>query len=76
MTALVEKTQNRINAGIERQHQEEFKDIARAMEDGEKNIVLRTITTEDLLKELSRRCELLESRDKAIKELFRIPCEE
>ncbi len=73
MNPLIEKTQDRINEGIERQHKEEFKDIARAMEEGEKNIVLRTIPTEDLLKEVSRRCTLLESRDKAIKELFRIP---
>ena len=71
MTA-VEKMQQKIDENLERQHQEEFKGIARAMENEEKHIVLKTIPTNDLLDELGRRCELLESRDKAVKELFRI----
>jgi len=73
MTALVEKAQNKINEEIERRHQEEFKDVARAMEDTEKYIVLKTIPTDVLINEISKRMQLLESRDKAIKELFRIP---
>lgn len=71
MTA-VEKMQVKIDENLERQHQEEFKGIARAMENEEKNIVLKTIPTNDLLDELGRRCEILERRDKAVKELFRI----
>ena len=57
---------------LERRHQEDFKDVARAMEDTEKNIVLKTIPTDALIAELSRRMTLLEDRDKAIKALFKI----
>ena len=71
MTA-VEKMQQKIDENLEKKHKEEFKGIARAMENDEKHIVLRTIPTNDLLEEVSRRCELLEKRDKAVKELFRI----
>ena len=69
MTA-VEKMQQKIDETLERQHQEEFKGIAMAMGNEEKNIVLKTIPTNELLDELGRRCELLEKRDKAVKELF------
>lgn len=69
---IVEKTQGKIDAELERRHQEDFKDIARAMEDNEKNIVLKTIPSEALLEELGRRLTLLEDRDKAIKSLFKI----
>jgi hypothetical protein len=69
----VEKMQMKIDESLERKHQEEFKDVARAMEDTEKYIVLKTIPTEVLIGEISKRMQLLESRDKAIKELFRIP---
>lgn len=71
MTA-VEKMQQKIDENLEKKHKEEFKGIARAMENDEKHIVLKTIPTNDLLEEVSRRCELLEKRDKAVKELFRI----
>lgn len=69
----VEKMQMKIDENLERQHREEFKGVARAMEDTEKDIVLKTIPTDVLLGEVSRRMNLLENRDKAIKELFRIP---
>ena len=57
---------------LERRHEADFKDIARAMEDNEKNIVLKTISNEALLDELKRRLNLLEGRDHAIKALFKI----
>ena len=48
MTA-VEKMQQKINENLEKKHKEEFKGIARAMENDEKHIVLRTIPINDLL---------------------------
>ena len=65
--------QMKIDENLERQHQAEFKGVARAMEDTEKDIVLKTIPTEVLIGEIQRRVLLLENRDRAIKELFRIP---
>ena len=76
MNATMEQVQEKIDANLERRHQEDFKDVARAMEESEKYIVLKTIPTEVLLGEVSRRCVILENRDKAVKELFRIPTEE
>lgn len=70
--SVVEKFQEQIDADLEKRHQEDFKGIARAMEDTEKNIVLKTIPSEALIGELTRRLALLENRDKAIKELFKI----
>ena len=70
---VVEKMQMKIDENLEKQHQAEFKGVARAMEDAEKDIVLKTIPTEVLIGEIQRRVSLLENRDKAIKELFRIP---
>lgn len=69
---VVDKIQDKIDADLEKRHQEDFKDIARAMVDEEKNIVLKTIPSEALLNELNRRLSLLENRDKAIKSLFKI----
>lgn len=60
------------NDDLERRHLEEFKGIARGMEDNEKNIILKAIPSQVLLDELSRRISLLEDRDKSIKQLFRI----
>lgn len=57
---------------LEKRHEADFKDIARAMEDNEKNIVLKTIPSDVLFNELKRRLNLLENRDQAIKELFKI----
>lgn len=57
---------------LERRHEADFKGIARALEDNEKNIVLKTIPSEALLDELRRRLNLLEGRDQAIKALFKI----
>ena len=68
----VDKVQEQIDADLEKRHQEDFKGIARAMEDTEKNIVLKTIPSEALIGELTRRLTLLENRDKAIKSLFKI----
>ena len=70
---VVEKMQTKIDENLERQHREEFKGVARAMENTEKDIVLKTIPTDVLLGEITRRMQLLENRDKTIKELFRIP---
>ena len=67
-----EKMQQKIGESLERQHQEKFKSIAMAMENEEKYIVLKTIPTNILLDEVRRRFELLENRDKAVKELFQI----
>lgn len=69
---VVDKVQEQVDADLEKRHQEDFKGIARAMEDTEKNIVLKTIPTEALLGEINRRLTLLENRDKAIKSLFKI----
>lgn len=73
---IVELTQQNINTDLERRHEADFKEIARAMEDNEKNIVLKTIPSDVLFEELKRRLNLLEGRDKAIKALFKIPEEE
>lgn len=72
MSNVVEKFQEKIDIDLEKRHQEDFKGIARAMEDTEKNIVLKTIPTEALIGEINRRVILLENRDKAIKELFKV----
>lgn len=61
------------NEILEQRHLNDMKDVARAMESEEKSIVLKTIPTQDLLDEISRRCDLLETRDKAVRELYRIP---
>lgn len=68
-----EKLQEKMNERMEKGNRQEMKDIARAMEPGDKNIVMATISTEILLAEVSRRMQILENRDKAIRELFRIP---
>lgn len=68
-----EKLQEKLNERMEKGNQQEMKGIARAMTVDDKNIVLKTISTEVLLGEISRRMILLENRDKAIRELFRIP---
>jgi hypothetical protein len=65
--------QEKLNERMEKGNQQEMKGIARAMTVDDKNIVLKTISTEVLLGEVSRRMQILENRDKAIKELFRIP---
>lgn len=72
MSNVVEKFQEKIDVDLEKRHQEDFKGIARAMEDTEKNIVLKTIPSEALIGELKRRLTLLENRDSAIKSLFKI----
>lgn len=76
MNAIIERQNQKIDENLERQHQEEFKGVARAMEESEKYIVLKTIPTDVLLSEIGRRCNLLESRDKAIKELFNIQADD
>lgn len=68
-----EKLQEKMNERMEKGNQQEMKGIARAMTVDDKNIVLKTISTEVLLGEVSRRMQILENRDKAIRELFRIP---
>lgn len=68
----VEKMQQKIDVRIEKSNQSEMKDIAKAMEIEDKTVVLKTIPTDALIEELSRRMLLLEKRDRAIKELFRI----
>lgn len=68
-----EKLQEKLNERMEKGNQQEMKGIARGMTVDDKNIVLKTISTEVLLGEVSRRMQILENRDKAIKELFRIP---
>ncbi len=70
---LVEESQNEVNEQLNKRHTAEFKDFARAMQSDEKTIILKTVPTDALLDELERRMKLLESRDQAIKELFRIP---
>lgn len=61
------------NEILEQRHLNDMKDVARAMENEEKYIVLKTIPTQVLLDEISKRCNSLENRDKAIRELYRIP---
>lgn len=68
-----EKLQDKLNERMEKGNQQEMKGIAKGMTVGDKTIVLKTIPTEVLLGEITRRMTLLENRDKAIKELFRIP---
>ena len=68
-----EKLQEKMNERMEKGNQQEMKGIAKGMTVGDKTIVLKTISTEVLLAEVSRRMQILENRDKAIKELFRIP---
>lgn len=70
---IVEESQNEVNEQLNKRHTAEFKDFARAMQSDEKTIVLKTVPTDALLGELERRVKLLENRDQAIKELFRIP---
>ena len=67
------KLQEKMNERMEKGNQQEMKDIARAMEIGDKEVILKTIPSDVLLGEITRRMTLLENRDKAIKELFRIP---
>jgi len=68
-----EKLQEKMNERMEKGNQQEMKGIARAMVLEDKTVVLKTIPTDVLLGEVSRRMQLLENRDKAIRELFRIP---
>jgi len=68
-----EKLQEKMNERMEKGNQQEMKGIARAMVLEDKTVVLKTIPTDVLLGEVSRRMQILENRDKAIRELFRIP---
>lgn len=68
----IEKILEQNELMLEKHHQEEFKGMARAMDDTEKLIVLKTIPSPALIDELLRRVTLLEDRDKAIKSLFNI----
>ena len=65
-------TEEKNEQQLERRHLEEFKGVAKGLEESEKLIVLKTIPSKDLLEELNRRMLLLENRDKQIKELYRI----
>ncbi len=65
-------TEEKNDQQLERRHLEEFKGVAKGLEESEKLIVLKTIPSKDLLEELNRRMMLLENRDKQIKELYRI----
>lgn len=68
-------TEEKNEQQLERRHLEEFKGVARGLEESEKLIVLKTIPSKDLLEELNRRMMLLENRDQQIRELYRIPKE-
>lgn len=72
MQGGIEKILEQNELMLEKHHQEEFKGMARAMDDTEKLIVLKTIPSPALIDELLRRVTLLEDRDKAIKSLFNI----
>lgn len=69
-------TEEKNEQQLERRHLEEFKGVARGLEESEKLIVLKTIPTKDLLDELNRRMTLLENRDQKIRELYRITTKE
>lgn len=68
-------TEEKNEQQLERRHLEEFKGVAKGLEESEKLIVLKTIPSKDLLEELNRRMMLLENRDQQIRELYRIPKE-
>lgn len=72
MTKEISSVIEQNNDNLKKRHLADMKDFARAMENDEKDIVLKTTPTEVLLNELSRRLLLLENRDKAIKDLFHI----
>lgn len=65
-------TEEKNDQQLEKRHLEEFKGVARGLEESEKLIVLKTISTKDLLDELNRRMTLLEDRDQKVRELYRI----
>ena len=69
-------TEEKNEQQLERRHLEEFKGVARGLEESEKLIVLKTIPSKDLLEELNRRMMLLENRDQQIRELYRITTKE
>ncbi len=73
MSVVISDVIEQNNEILEKRHLEDMKGFARAMENEEKDIVLKTISTDVLIGEIQRRMQLLENRDKAIKELFRIP---
>lgn len=68
----IEKIVEQNNEILERHHREEFKDIARAMENEEKYIVLKTIPSSVLIDELKKRMMLLEETNNAVKMLFKV----
>ncbi len=72
MSEAIQRIIEQNETELERRHKEDFKNVARAFESEEKQIVLKIISTEVLLDELKRRMTLLEDRDKAIKSLFKI----
>ena len=73
MGAVISNVIEQNNESLEKRHLEDMKDFARAMENEEKYIVLKTIPTDVLIQEIGKRCSTLENRDKAIRELYHIP---
>jgi len=69
-------TEEKNDQQLEKRHLEEFKGVARGLEESEKLIVLKTIPSKDLLEELTRRMTLLEDRDQKVRELYRITAKE
>ena len=73
MSPVISNVIEQNNESLEKRHLEDMKDFARAMENEEKYIVLKTIPTQVLIQEISKRYSNLENRDKAIRELYHIP---
>ena len=67
---FVAKQQKTVETSMEERHLEEFKTAAKAMSDDEKYIVLKSIPSDVLIDEIRKRMNLLEKRNKAIKDLF------
>lgn len=73
MSVVISDVIEQNNEILEKRHLEDMKGFARAMENEEKYIVLKTIPTEILIQEIGKRYSALENRDKAIRELYHIP---
>lgn len=73
---MLEKSQDEINAQLEKGNNEIFKNFVRTLQPEERKTVLKVVKTEELLSELQRRFNSLERRDRGVRELFNIPEED
>ena len=73
---MLEKSQDEINAQLEKGNNEIFKNFVRTLQPEERKTVLKVVKTEELVSELQRRFNSLERRDRGVRELFNIPEED